>query len=138
MPLTTAMRDLIGQLIIGSGTSFLFNNTNAQLHVGDSTQAFGSSQNGCASSGANFVQASMNGGYPAYSVTSGGPPAMIFQSTFGTAVGNFHWQEWCVKNSSASGTSTGTGVALNRVQVDLGTKTGVQTWQLTVVITPTT
>lgn len=138
MPLTQAMRDLLGQLIIGSGTSFLFSNTNAQLIVGDSTGTFGSSQNDMGSSGANRVNSSMDATYPLYSVTSGGPPAIIARATYGTAVGNFHWQEWGLKNSSASGTSTGTGVLANRVVTDLGTKTGVQTWQLTAVLTPTT
>lgn len=139
MPLTKAMRDLLGQLIIGAGTSFVFDNAKAFLLVGDSTGAFGSTQNAMGSSGASFDKSSMDAGYPQYSVTSDAVvPAMIFRSTFSTAQANFHWQEWGVRNGSGSGSATSSGVMLNRVVADLGTKTNVQTWQLTATITPTT
>ena len=145
MPLARAMRDLLGQLIIGAGTSYVFDNTNAHLLVGDSTQGAGlagimpTSWNAMGSSGANWAQSSMDAGYPQYSVTSdANTPAMIFRSTFGTAAANFHWQEWGVRNGAGSGTATSSGVMLNHVTADLGTKTNVQTWQLTCVITPTT
>ncbi len=139
MPLTKAMRDLLGYLIIGGGTSFVFNNALAFLLVGDSTGTFGSTQNALGSSGANFDKSSMDAGYPQYSVTSdAATPAMIFRSTFSTAQANFHWQEWGVRNGSGSGSATSSGVMLNRVVADLGTKTNVQTWQLTATITPTT
>lgn len=138
MPLTTAMRDLLGQLIIGGNTSAVFSNGNAFLCVGDSTQSFVSSQNSMGTSGASWDKSSQDGGYPVYSTSSGGPPAMIFRSTFSTAQANFHWQEWGVKNTNASTTGTSSGTLLNRVVADLGTKTNVQTWQLTATITPTT
>lgn len=131
---------LLGQLIIGLGnTSQAYNNTNAQTLVGDSTQTFGSSQNSMGSSGGNFAQSSMDGGFPSISTTSDATrPAMMFRSTFDTGKGNFAWQEWGIKNSSASGTSTGTGILMNRVVTSLGTKTGAQTWQFTTLITPST
>lgn len=137
--MTLTFRDLLAQLIIGNAaTSQQMNNTNAQTVVGDSTQAVGSSFNSMGSSGGNYAQSSMDGGYPSVSTSSGGPPAMMFRSTFDTSKGNFAWNEWGIKNSSASGTSTGTGVLMNRVQNALGTKTAAQTWQFTTLITPAT
>jgi len=138
MPMTQPFRDLLSQLIIGGGTSQVFNNSLAQVHVGDSTQAFDSTKNAMGSSGANFSQSSMDASFPDVSTSSGGPPAMRFRATFDTSKANFAWQEWGVKNTSGSGTATSSGVLMNRSVTALGTKTAAQTWQFTGVITPAT
>ena len=138
MPMTQLMRDLLGQLIIGAATSQVFNNSLAQVHVGDSTMTFDPTKNAMGSSGANFAQSSMDASFPDISTSSGGPPAMRFRATFDTSKGNFNWKEWGVKNTSGSGTATSSGILMNRSVTDLGTKTGAQTWQFTGVITPAT
>jgi len=139
MPLTQYGRDLIGRQIVGQGTtSEDWNNTNSWIHVGSSTGAFGSSQNSLLSTAA--VAKAMNGGFPTYSVTSGGAPVLQFQSTYTTSEANFDWNEWMVKNTSATATSTGSGTSLNRKleSPNLGTKPNTQSWQFTGSISVTT
>jgi len=138
MPMTQIFRDLLSQLILGTGSSEAFTNAKAQVLVGDSTQTFDPTRNNLGSSGANFAQSSMDASFPDISTSSGGPPAMRFRSTFDTSKGNFAWKEWGVRNTSGSGSATSSGILMNRSVVDLGTKTAAQTWQFTGVITPAT
>jgi len=132
MALTQSGRDLIAKMLVGTaGTSENYSTANAQIIVGDSNGTFGSSQNDMGSSGANRGNSSMDAGYPTIAAN-----VLTFRSTFGTAVANFAWNEWGVKNSSSS--STGTGTLLNRAVTSLGTKTSAQSWQMTGTITVTT
>lgn len=139
MPLTQPGRDLIGRMMLGQGTtSEDWNNANTWLHVGSSTAAFGSTQNSLQSTGAMMKQ--MNGGFPTYSVTSGGAPVLTFQATYTTSEANFDWNEWMVKNTSATASSTGSGTALNRKleAASLGTKPNTQSWQFSAAVSVTT
>jgi hypothetical protein len=138
-PLTQFGRDLIGRQIFGDATSSQdWNAANSWIHVGSSTVAFASSQNSLL--GAVTAQKAMNGGFPTYSVTSGGAPVLQYQSTFTTSEAVFEWAEWMVKNSSATATSTSSGVALNRKMESptLGIKPNTQSWQFTASISVTT
>lgn len=139
-PLTIYGRDLIGRQIVGDATSSQdWNNANSWLHVGSGTSAFGSSQNALSSNTAG-ERKPMNGGFPTYSVTSGGAPVLQYQATFTTSEAVYEWAEWGVKNSSATVSSTGSGVLLNRKTESptLGTKPNTQSWQFTASISITT
>jgi hypothetical protein len=63
-------------------------------------------------------------------------------ATFGTSVGNFHWQEWGIDGGTASGTTvtsegnTTPGLCNHKV-TDLGTKTSAASWVFTITITIT-
>jgi len=63
-------------------------------------------------------------------------------ATFGTGVGNYHWQEWGVDGGTASGTTVTsegntTPGLINHKVTDLGTKTSAASWVFTVTITIT-
>lgn len=138
-PLTIYGRDLIGRQIVGEGTTSQdYNSANSWIHVGSSTGAFVGTNNSLLSTAA--VAKAMNGGFPTYSVTSGGAPVLSFQSTYTTSEANFDWNEWMVKNTSTTATSTGSGTSLNRKleSPNLGTKPNTQSWQFTASITVTT
>lgn len=131
-PLTIYGRDTIAAQILGESTPGIdFNSTNSKLVVGDSTGAFASSDIDLGSTGANRAYKAMDGTYPQRAVN-----VLTFRSTFTTTEANFAWNEWAVKNTSA--TSSGTGGSLNRKQEALGTKTSAQSWQLTGTLTVTT
>ena len=63
-----------------------------------------------------------------------------FVATFGTTVGNFHWQEWGIDGGTADGTAvtsegnTTPGLVNHKI-ADLGTKTSAASWVFTVTIT---
>ena len=62
-------------------------------------------------------------------------------ATFGTADGNFAWNEWGIDGGTASGntvtadTNTTPGLINHKVPSTLGTKTAAATWVFTVTIT---
>lgn len=119
-------------MLVGTSTTAEnYSTANAQVIVGDSTGAFGSSQNDMGSSGANRGNSSMDAGYPTIATN-----VLTFRSTFATGAANFAWQEWGIKNSTSSSTSVGT--LLNRALSALGTKTSAQSWQFTGTVTVTT
>jgi hypothetical protein len=67
---------------------------------------------------------------------------MTVVATFGTSVGNFHWQEWGIDGGTANGTTvtadgnTTPGLVNHKI-TDLGTKTSAASWVFTVTITIT-
>lgn len=67
-------------------------------------------------------------GYPSLVITAGNI-TVTYRSTFQASEGNGSWKEWGLFNASTS------GVMLNRVVADNGTKVSGQTWVLTVTIT---
>lgn len=84
---------LLTLLIGGGGTAF--NAANAYIGVGDSVTAAAASQTG--------LQASTN---KAYVVMDGTYPQVLnqtvtFRATFGSAVGNFAWQEFSIANGNS-------------------------------------
>lgn len=137
MSLTTTMRDLFSKFTTTEdSTSERFGSTGAYIHVGSSTAAFASNQNSMQSTGA--TPKAMDSGYPKRNdgSTSTAPNILIYRATFTTSEANYPWEEFGIKNTTA--TSTGTGTLFQRALSSLGTKANTQSWQFTVAITVTT
>lgn len=137
MPLTNDGTNVIASVLLGDGGYTLFDNTNAALGVGDDSTAFAvtQSQLQAEANATSSLRKGMNTGYPDRNPDADGSFNLIrFQSTYGTAEGNFSWLEWGVFNSVTSGA----GEMLVRVVEDLGTKTNASKWVLEVDLTVTT
>lgn len=122
MPLTDAglaamVADVIGESITE------FDNSNAYIGVGDSTDLFDATETDLQAS-TNKLRKAMDATYPQRTGV-----VVTFRSTFGTSDANFAWEEWAVFNAASS------GVMLNRKVESLGTKTSAQAWQMTVTLT---
>ena len=112
--------DLMWDLTTAAGGQG-YDNSNAYIGVGNDNTAAAAAQTDLIGTNARV---GMNGGYP--TTTS---QIATFQSDFGSAVGNFDWEEWGVFNAAAAGTM------LNRKVSSQGTKVSGQTWQVTLAIT---
>ena len=121
MGLTNAMRDLIAADVIGEAITE-FNNANAHLGVGDSSAGFVNTQTDL--QGGSKTRKAMDATFPSRAVN-----VVTLRATFGTGEANHAWDEWGVFNAAAAGTMQ------NRKVEALGTKTAVQSWQLTATIT---
>lgn len=131
MPLHRTGRNIIAQILLGDSVTPLLATTGAVLWVGSGTADHDGSDNHLKGTS---VAATMLSGYPIRSVN-----VQTFRGLYATNQANFEWQEWGVKNSTASATSTaGSVFMLQRKQESLGTKTNTQQWQLTVDLTITT
>ena len=111
--------DEMWDLITGASSNH-FDNSNAQIGVGDSDTAADASQTDL--QGSNKTYKGMESGYP----TSTSQKA-TFKSSFGSSEANYTWNEWVVKQSTSA-------VCLNRKVDSLGTKSS-GTWTLEVSIT---
>jgi len=60
---------------------------------------------------------------------------MTWKSVWGSADGNFAWEEWSIRSASSGTGGEDTGTALNRKVASLGTKASGSEWTLTVTIT---
>jgi hypothetical protein len=123
MGLTNAGRNFIAQAVINDATPTFFTNANARIGVGDSSTAFAAAQTDLQAA-TNKVRVAMEGGFPTRTDN-----AIDFKAEFGTAVGNFAWQEWGVFNDASA------GIMFNRKVENLGTKVEGSTWILTVTLT---
>ena len=129
MGLTNAGRDALAAFTIDAGTNTAdqaltyFDNANAHLGVGDSTTAFAAAQTDLQAA-TNKVRVAMEATYPQRAAN-----VLTFRSSFGSAVGNFAWQEIGVFNSDAANTM------LCRVVQSHGTKASGDTWVLTHTVT---
>jgi len=99
------------------------NNANAYLGVGDSSTAFVASQTDLQAA-TNKLRKPMEATYPQRSSN-----VLTFRSLFGTSDANYTWNEHGVFNASTA------GVMWSRKVEALGTKTGTQSWLLTVTVT---
>lgn len=143
MGLTVAMRNLFAKFTTTeSVTGLSFGSTGAWIHVGSSTATFASAQNAMVSTSTGDGNAKgMNAGFPKRNdgTCSTAENILIYQATFTTSEANFAWNEWGVKNSSATTTSTANGVLMNRIETAaLGTKANTQAWQFTAQVTLST
>lgn len=127
MPLTTAGRNFIAQAIMNDSPTF-FDNSNAYLGAGDSSDAFDVSDTDlqALSSPPGKVRKAMEATYPQRAAN-----VLTFRSLFGTSDANFAWEEWGLFNALSG------GVMLSRKVESLGTKASTQSWQLTADITVT-
>lgn len=131
MPLHRTGRNIVAALLNGEAVTPLLTGTGAVLWVGSATAAHDSLDNHLKGTS---VAATMESGYPSRSVN-----VLSYRGIYATNVANFNWQEWGVKNSTTSATSTAANVfMLQRMQEDLGTKANTAQWQLTAGLTLTT
>ncbi len=122
MALTNAGRNDFAAVIIGDAITD-FDNANAYIGVGDSTDAFDKTETDLQAATNKFRQG-MEATYPTRATN-----VLTFRSLFATGDANFAWQEWAVFNHATVGTM------LNRKVESLGTKTSAQSWQFTVTLT---
>lgn len=113
---------LLNLLIGGGGTAF--NNANSYLGVGDNATAASAAQTGLQAA-TNKLYKAMEAGYPQITAQS-----VVFRSVFGSAEGNFAWEEFTVANGNSDASEN-----LNRKVSAQGTKASGQTWQLDLTIT---
>jgi len=140
--LTIAMRDLFARFTTTEDSSGeRFGSTAAFIHVGSSTSAEVSSQNGVLGTSSERYIKAMDSGFPKRNdgTDSTGVNILAYRATFTTSEANFPWNEWGVKNTTASATSTTLGTLFNRkVDTTLGTKVNTQSWQFKALLTITT
>jgi len=107
---------VILQLLTGVSGVNPYNNAYAQICVSNNNSTPSPSQTNLG--GTQSACLPMNSGYPTVSGNT-----VTFQATAGTSQANFCWYMWGLFN----------GVTyLNAVQVNMGTKTNVETWTITV------
>lgn len=131
MALHRSGRNIIAALLLGESVTPLMATTGAVLWVGSGTADHDPLDNHLRGSS---VAATMLTGYPIRAVN-----VQTFRGLYATNQANFEWQEWGVKNSTGTATSTAGNVfMLQRKQESLGTKLSSAQWQLTVDLTITT
>lgn len=131
-------RNRIANLIIGTGSTPAFSNTNAIVGVGADNTAFAGAQTALIDNGTADAW---------YVGVSSGPTQsavgkITCAAAFGTSVANFAWHEWCWAIGTG-GITPGTTLAsvasspvmLNRKVASLGTKASGATWTLTTEVT---
>ncbi len=124
---------LLTLAIGGGGTAY--DATHTRIGVGTGTA--GASGNDTSLGGTGSVGAQYNLVSGAGTATNGtgtsgtGSATLAFAATFGTGDANFHWQEFCVDQGTASGTAA-VATLLNHKISDQGTKVSGQTWTATV------
>lgn len=115
--------NLLLDLLIGAGGS-AYTNGNAYVGVGDSSSSAAAAQTGLQASSNKDYQP-MEAGYPSRSGQT-----VTFRSIWGSAEGNFAWNEWTIANGNSDSSTN-----LNRKVASLGTKASGSEWTLTVTIT---
>jgi len=113
--------DEIWDLVNGDSTN-VFSNDLCKIGVGDDgTTAASASQTDL--QGASTAYVTMDDTYP-----TSATQATNYRSTFDTSTGNFHWNEFTIKQDTSS-------ICLNRKLSDKGTKVVGETWSVTLTIT---
>ena len=116
-------------LLCGLGSVTVYG-TGSYIGVGTSTSAAAAGQAGLqAGTSARDYQA-MESGFPDRT-----DQTMTWKSVWGSAEGNFAWEEWSIRSDSSGTGGEDTGTALNRKGASLGTKASGSEWTLTVTIT---
>jgi len=115
--------DEMWDLVTGavSGADHIFDNSHAQIGVGDSSTAADASQTDLQAA-TNKTYKGMETSYPTSTTQKA-----TFKASFGSSDANYAWNEWVVKQSTSS-------KCLNRKVESLGTKSS-GTWTLEVSIT---
>ena len=116
-------------LLCGLGSVPVYG-TGSYIGVGTSTTAAAAGHTGLqAGTSARDYQA-MESTFPSRSGQT-----MTWKSVWGSAEGNFAWEEWSIRSASSGTGGESTGTALNRKVASLGTKASGSEWTLTVTIT---
>ena len=113
------MWDLITGVV--SGADHIYDNSHAQIGVGDSDTAADPAQTDLQAA-TNKTYKGMEPGYPTSTSQK-----VTFRSSFGSSEANYTWNEWVVKQNTSA-------ICLNRKVDSLGTKTS-GTWTLEVTVT---
>ena len=111
--------DEIWDLVTGASANH-YDNTNAQIGVGDSNTAADPTQTDLQAA-TNKTYKGMESGYPTSTSQK-----VTFKASFGSTEANYAWEEWVVKHSTSA-------ICLNRKVESLGTKS-TGTWTLEVEI----
>lgn len=122
--LVNAGIQLMEDLLIGSGSPTVFNNTNAHIGVGDDNTAADASQTDLQAVTNKLRKGMIDGSFPSRSNQT-----ISFKSEFGSSEANFAWEEFAVFNASSAGTM------LNRKVESKGTKSNGETWTVQINIT---
>jgi len=124
----------IGRIVtlVNAGTGNLISSTTARVGVGDGA--------GTAAIGDTDLSASAGSTHRWFQTCTVTSPSNVltFAATFGTADGNFAWNEWGIDIGTATVTSSNTvnAVLLNhKTSIAQGTKASGQTWTATATIT---
>jgi len=123
-----------------SGTSglanTLYNNGNAGIIVGDTTQSVVATRTEiAASTGATHrYTKGMDATFPTHTTGTGASTAskMLFRATFSSSQANFAWKEWGIKNRVQQ--SLNSGRLLNYNTTSQGTKVSSAIWQFTITL----
>jgi len=107
-------------LVAGTGET-KFDNTNANIGVGDSNTAADATQTGLQAA-TNKLYKAMDASYPTY----GSSQKVTHRSTFGSAEANFTWNEITVANGNSDAAKN-----LNRKVQAMGTKASGTSWVAT-------
>jgi hypothetical protein len=135
------LEEVYGNLLMNAGIAHILdqlhgaitdplNTANCRLGVGNSATAEAATQTDlqAAAGAANRQFKLMNATYPSRSAQT-----ESYQADFASGEANFIWNEWCIDNGNANGTTV-VAPMLNRKVASLGTKsTGV--WTLTATLT---
>ncbi|BDI33394.1 hypothetical protein CCAX7_54450 [Capsulimonas corticalis] len=117
--LLTGLNELF-RIAVGQSAN-TFTQANTQIGVGDSATAASNAQTDLlASSNKTYVTSDASGGITV-GASGGTTNSLIVQATFGSAQGNYAWNEMCVKHGVS-------GFVLNRAVGSLGTKAAGTTW----------
>ena len=111
--------DEIWDLVTGASANH-YDNTNAQIGVGDSNTAADPTQTDLQAA-TNKTYKGMESSYPTSTSQK-----VTFKASFGSTEANYAWEEWVVKHSTSA-------ICLNRKVESLGTKS-TGTWTLEVEI----
>lgn len=115
--------DILIALICAIGSETAYDNTNAQLGVGNDNTAAAAAQTDL--QGGSTAWKAMDVTYP----QDDGSQGAVWKSTFGSSEGNFAWEEVSVRNGATADEN------LNRKVSSLGTKGSGTTWTLQLTIT---
>lgn len=112
----------LADAIIGGSSFDKFNNTNARLAVGNSTDAYDAADTDL--QGASKARLPMLATYPQRTNN-----VLEFQATADGSTANFAWEEWAIANHASA------GQMLCRFVQTLGTKGSGTTWNATATVT---
>lgn len=134
---TGGLGNLTNRFTGGGGTAF--SQTSGFTAVGDSTTAFAAAQTDLQAATNKYYMSIDSSPGVTRTTTTVTNDTVQAQSTFGSGVANFAWQEWCwgyvTSGSVTAGTTlagVGTGAAiLNRKVASMGTKASGASWVFT-------
>ncbi len=123
-----------------SGTSGLANtrydNTNAGIIVGDSTQSVVNTRTevAAATGATHRYTKGMDATYPTHTTGTGSSTTqkILYRATFSSSQANFAWKEWGIKNRVQQ--SLNSGRLLNYNTTAQGTKVSTAIWQFTITL----